>query len=172
MIQLVNQPACHAEGRGFEPRRSRHDFASEFSFSPRSHDTLLLPFMTLLVGLRSLRLFMRMLFQLVKRGWRVVTEVHTTQWLIVSLVPSSALTAIVAFLGEHSVAVLATVFFLALVASALVVVAILGYRKEKEVPAARAPGRGRISLMEAATRAYEQTRNKPVARFAELQEVH
>jgi hypothetical protein len=94
--------------------------------------------MTLLVGLRSLRLFMRMLFQLVKRGWRVVTEVHTTQWLIVSLVPSSALTAIVAFLGEHSVAVLATVFFLALVASALVVVAILGYRKEKEAPAARA----------------------------------
>jgi hypothetical protein len=108
-----------------------------------------------------------MLFQLLKRGWRVATEVHTTQWLIVSLVPSSALTAIVAFLGEHSVAVLATVFFLALVASALVVVAILAYRKEK-VPAARAPGRGRISLMEAATRAYEQTRNRPVARFAEL----
>jgi hypothetical protein len=107
-----------------------------------------------------------MLFQLLKRGWRVATEVHTTQWLIVSLVPSSALTAIVAFLGEHSVAVLATVFFVVLAASAVVVIAILGYRKEK-APSARAPSGGRISLMEAATLAYEQTRNRPVASFAE-----
>src|SRR5262249_49029307 len=116
--------------------------------------------------------FMRMLFQLVKRGWRVVTEVHTTHWLIVdvlgALIPSSILTALVAFLGEHSVAVLATVFFVALAASALVVIAILGYRKER-APPARARDEGRISLMEAATRAYEQTRNRPVARFAEAE---
>ena len=88
---------------------------------------------------------MRMLFQLVKRGWRVVTEVHTTHWLIVdvlgALIPSSILTAIVAFFGEHSVAALATVFFLALAASALVVIATLGYRQEK-APPARAPGGG------------------------------
>jgi hypothetical protein len=111
-----------------------------------------------------------MLFQLVKRGWRVVTEVHTTHWLIVdvlgALIPSSILTTIVAFFGEHSVAVLATVFFLALAASALVVIAILGYRKEK-APPARAPSGGWISLMEAATRAYEQTRHRPVAIVAE-----
>jgi hypothetical protein len=25
----VKLSACHAEGRGFEPRRSRHDFANE-----------------------------------------------------------------------------------------------------------------------------------------------
>jgi hypothetical protein len=31
--------ACHAEGRGFEPRRSRHDFAGEFSL-PRILMTL------------------------------------------------------------------------------------------------------------------------------------
>jgi hypothetical protein len=114
---------------------------------------------------------MPMLSQLVKRGWRVVTEVHTTQWLIVdvlgALIPSSISTAIVAFLGEHSVAVLATVFFLVLAASALVVLALLGFLKEK-APPALAPNGGRISLMEAATRACEQTRNRPVARFAEM----
>jgi len=115
---------------------------------------------------------MRMLFQLLKRGWRVVTEVHTTHWLIVdvlgALIPSSILTAGVAFFGEHSIAVLATVFFLVLAASALVVLAILGYLEEKAPPARAARG-GRISLMEAATRAYEQTRNRPVARFAEAE---
>jgi hypothetical protein len=113
-----------------------------------------------------------MLFQLVKRGWRVVTEVHTTHWLIVdvlgALIPSSILTAGVAFFGEHSVAVLAAVFFVALATSALVVIAYLVYRKEK-APPARATSEGRISLMEAATRAYEQTRNRPVAGFAEAE---
>ena len=112
-----------------------------------------------------------MLFQLVKRGWRVVTEVHTTHWLIVdvlgALIPSSILTAIVAFFGEHSVAALATVFFLALAASALVVIATLGYRQEKAPPARAPGGGGRISLMEAATRAYERTRHRPVAIVAE-----
>jgi hypothetical protein len=29
LIRLSKHMACHAEGRGFEPRRSRHDFANE-----------------------------------------------------------------------------------------------------------------------------------------------
>jgi hypothetical protein len=48
-----------------------------------------------------------MLRRLIKQGWRVVTEIHTAQWVIVDVlggvVPASALTMAISWLGEHSV---------------------------------------------------------------------
>jgi hypothetical protein len=39
LIPQWNLVACHAEGRGFEPRRSRHDFVSEIQFTRRVYRT-------------------------------------------------------------------------------------------------------------------------------------
>jgi hypothetical protein len=46
--------ACHAECRGFEPRRSRHDFEGDFPFAPR-----ISPRVSLFYFLRRLRWYSR-----------------------------------------------------------------------------------------------------------------
>jgi hypothetical protein len=75
-----------------------------------------------------------MLRRLIKQGWRVVTEIHTAQWVIVDVlgafVPASALTTAISWLGEHSVAVLAMGFVITFAAASLILLAYLGHRAE------------------------------------------
>src|SRR5258708_30524920 len=72
-----------------------------------------------------------MLRRLIKQGWRVVTEIHTAQWVIVDVlgvfVPASALTMAICWLGEHSVAVLAMGFVITFAAASLILLAYLAY---------------------------------------------
>jgi hypothetical protein len=67
---------------------------------------------------------------IIKRGWRIVTEVHTMYWLFFDVFGAlgfpSVVTAVVAWLGEHSIAVLSIVFLLALAFAILVILSILG----------------------------------------------
>jgi hypothetical protein len=76
-----------------------------------------------------------MLRKLIKHGWRAVTEAHTAYWIVELLgavVPPSILTSMVAGLGEHSVAILCTIFFFGLATSTVVVLVILGYRADRK----------------------------------------
>jgi hypothetical protein len=76
-----------------------------------------------------------MLRKLIKHGWRAVTEAHTAYWIVELLgavVPPSVLTSMVAGLGEHSVAILCTIFFFGLATSTVVVLVILGYRADRK----------------------------------------
>src|SRR5215475_2278846 len=76
-----------------------------------------------------------MLRRFIKHGWRVVTEIHTAQWVIVDVMgaflPASVLTVAISWLGEHSVAVLATAFVITFAAASLVLLAYLGRRAER-----------------------------------------
>ncbi len=77
-----------------------------------------------------------MLRKLIKHGWRVVTEAHTTYWLVVdvlsALIPTSVATGTTAWLGEHSIAILAMIFVFAFAVSALAIIVTLGYRAERQ----------------------------------------
>jgi hypothetical protein len=76
-----------------------------------------------------------MLRKFIKQGWRVVTEIHTAQWIVGdvlgALVPASALTVAISWLGEHSIAVLAIGFVITFAAASLILLAYLGHRAER-----------------------------------------
>ena len=76
---------------------------------------------------------------LLKRGWHVVTEIHTVKWLLVDIIgvslPPSILVSALVFYGEHSIAILGTVFFVVLGMSVLVFLAIIGHEPKEKGPA-------------------------------------
>jgi hypothetical protein len=84
---------------------------------------------------------MSMFKTLIRRGWRAVTEAHTISWILeglLTLAPPTVVTSALVFLGEHSIAILAIVFFVILSASALVVLVALGYRAGRKDSGAEA----------------------------------
>jgi hypothetical protein len=76
-----------------------------------------------------------MVWKLLKRGWRVVTEAHTTYWIMEALVPPSFVTGTVAWFGEHSAAILAAIFVIAFAATVVAALTALGYRAERRAAA-------------------------------------
>jgi hypothetical protein len=52
----------------------------------------------------------RQIRRLFALGWRAVTEMHTIQWVIEMILPSTLVTFMVAWLGGHSIADLTVVF--------------------------------------------------------------
>jgi hypothetical protein len=77
----------------------------------------------------------QILRKFIKQGWRVVTEIHTAHWIVIdvlwALVPASAVTMAVSWLGEHSIAVLAMAFVITFAAASLILLAYLGHRTER-----------------------------------------
>ncbi len=65
-------------------------------------------------------------------GWRVVRELHTTHWIIVSIFPiASASAVLAAIFGEHQPAFLIMVFVFCFAAASLLGLGALGYRRTK-----------------------------------------
>jgi hypothetical protein len=62
-------------------------------------------------------------------GWRVVTELHTAQWValgVVGIVPASALSLLASFWGEHSATLVLLAFVITFCAIALLGLGLLG----------------------------------------------
>jgi hypothetical protein len=68
--------------------------------------------------------------RLLELGWRAVTEAHTALWVIEMIVTPTVLTAVLAWFFEHSPAVIGGFFLLALAATVLVTLALLGHWRE------------------------------------------
>jgi hypothetical protein len=91
---------------------------------------------------------MRYLLRLLRSGWRMVTEAHTIYWIAgllgISAPPAGALTAVLAFVGEHSAALLTIAFAILLAVFTAIVLLVLGYRRESQLSAALAADAGTI----------------------------
>jgi hypothetical protein len=105
-------------------------------------------------------LSLRSLLQFIRHGWRVMAEVRTAKWIIVDVLGFSiGLTGLIGFSGEHSVAVLAMVFLIALALSVVVV----GYRNSK--PEEIIPEM--VPLSDAAARLYGEVQGTWLAKMVE-----
>jgi hypothetical protein len=82
---------------------------------------------------------LRHIGRLLELGWRAVTETHTALWVFEMIVTPAVLTALLGWFFEHSLAVIGGFFLLALTATVLITLALLGHWRETHPAGTPAP---------------------------------